>query len=112
MRSLRADPQRFNSVIVGGAGLHPFRQSDAIITALEADDPSTISDPTALGFRNFARAQSQNDLKALAAVQMSQHRILGRESTECVARAPSSSLPAPLHLVETKRHCVPTLSSA
>jgi pimeloyl-ACP methyl ester carboxylesterase len=62
-------PQRFNSVIVGGAGLHPFRQSDAIITALEADDPSTISDPTALGFRNFAQAQSQNDLKALAAVQ-------------------------------------------
>ena len=62
-------PQRFNSVIVGGAGLHPFRQSDAIIAALEADDPSTISDPTALGFRNFAQAQSQNDLKALAAVQ-------------------------------------------
>jgi pimeloyl-ACP methyl ester carboxylesterase len=61
--------KRWTSVIVGGAGLRPYRQREAIAAALESDDPSSITDPEALRFRAFAEANPANDLKALAAVQ-------------------------------------------
>jgi len=69
-------PRRFRTVILGGQGdglLSGGRGpagSDAIAKALEASDPSTISDPTARGFRDFAQS-SKNDLLALAAIMRS-----------------------------------------
>ena len=74
-------PERFNSVIVGGAGLpvaaRDPRRSAAIAAALEAEDVSTISDPVALFFRQFAESRAHDphsfadvdpDLRALAAI--------------------------------------------
>jgi pimeloyl-ACP methyl ester carboxylesterase len=70
-------PQRFNTVIAGGAGLRTAqRDQTAIIAALETDDVSTITTPTALFLRRFAESRvtdptslagRDNDLKALAA---------------------------------------------
>jgi pimeloyl-ACP methyl ester carboxylesterase len=71
-------PERFTSVIVGGAGVRTVRQDrPATIEALETDDVSTITDPRALLMRQMAESRStnptalaarDNDLKALAAV--------------------------------------------
>jgi pimeloyl-ACP methyl ester carboxylesterase len=74
-------PERFASVIVGGAGLPVAARNPelraAIAAALEAEDVSQISDPVARFFREFAesRAHSPNsfadvdpDLLALAAI--------------------------------------------
>jgi pimeloyl-ACP methyl ester carboxylesterase len=60
---------RFSSVVAGGSGLRPFRQSEAFIDALEADDPAGITDPGARGFRTFTDSSPDNDRLALAAVQ-------------------------------------------
>jgi pimeloyl-ACP methyl ester carboxylesterase len=70
-------PQRFTSVVAGGAGVRSVRQDrSAIIAALETDDVSSITDPRALFMRQFAESRStdptslaarDNDLKALAA---------------------------------------------
>jgi alpha-beta hydrolase superfamily lysophospholipase len=73
-------PDRFTCVVVGGAGLPPS-VSDApmravIAAALETDDVSTITDSTALFYRNLAESRVHdprsiagldNDLKALGA---------------------------------------------
>ncbi len=66
---------RFHSAVVGGAGLRtaaadPARRA-SIASALEATDPSTITDETARGFRQFAE-RAGNDLAALAALQRSE----------------------------------------
>jgi pimeloyl-ACP methyl ester carboxylesterase len=71
-------PERFTSVIAGGAGIRAGRPDrTATIEALETDDVSSITDPRALAMRQFAENQSadptslvgrDNDLKALAAV--------------------------------------------
>ncbi len=74
-------PERFNSVIVGGAGLpvaaRDPRRSAAIAAALEAEDVSTISDPVAFFFRQFSESRAHDphsfadvdpDLRALAAI--------------------------------------------
>ena len=45
---------------------------DLIAEALESDDPSTIDNPAALGFRMFAESQG-SDLLALAAQARSAH---------------------------------------
>ena len=45
-------PGRFSSVVAGGSGVRPFRQSEAVIEALEADDPSGIADQGASGVSN------------------------------------------------------------
>ncbi|MBV9544328.1 MAG: alpha/beta hydrolase [Chloroflexi bacterium] len=72
-------PNRFNSVIVGGAGLPlvsdaPMRP--VVAAALSADDTSTIRDTTAMWMRNYAESRPHdplslagldNDLKALSA---------------------------------------------
>ena len=63
---------RFRSAVVGGAGLRtaaadPARRA-TIASALEASDPSTITDQTARNFRRFAESRG-NDLAALAALQ-------------------------------------------
>ena len=62
-------PHRFRSVIVGGAGVTP--QSPQVLAdiaaALETDDLTTIKNPAALFFRQFAESRA-NDLHALAAL--------------------------------------------
>jgi pimeloyl-ACP methyl ester carboxylesterase len=70
-------PERFSSVIVGGAGLRSTpRDQTATMEALEADDVSGITDPGARFLRQFAESRltdptsfagRDNDLKALAA---------------------------------------------
>jgi pimeloyl-ACP methyl ester carboxylesterase len=73
-------PERFRSVIVGGAGLPVAPPSPrlvaAIAAALEAEDVTTISDPGARFFREFAESRAHDpdsmadtdpDLHALAA---------------------------------------------
>ena len=69
------DAERFTSAIVGGTGL-PRPATDpqlraALAAALEASDPGTISDQTALQFRETAERRG-NDLLALAAFQRSE----------------------------------------
>ena len=74
-------PDRFRSVIVGGAGLEvdpPNLPMDAAIAAaLETDDPSSVKEPVALFFRQFAESRAHDphsladlepDLHALAAI--------------------------------------------
>jgi pimeloyl-ACP methyl ester carboxylesterase len=67
--------KRFTSVVVGGVGLpkpttDPQRRA-RLAAALEAADPATISEPTALRFRQ-ALERRGNDLLALAAFQRSE----------------------------------------
>jgi pimeloyl-ACP methyl ester carboxylesterase len=77
-------PHRFTSVVVGGAGLGygppDLQGRAATVQALETDDVSTITDPTALLFRQLAESRQtdptslagrDNDLKALAAITRS-----------------------------------------
>ncbi|MDQ3812028.1 MAG: alpha/beta hydrolase [Chloroflexota bacterium] len=71
-------PDRFSSAVVGGAGVPPptdLARRAAITAALETDDVSTITDPLALFFRQFAESRTHdphslagqnNDLKALS----------------------------------------------
>jgi len=72
-------PYRFNSVIIGDAGISlvsdpPMRPVVAV--ALAADDTSTVTDPMAMWMRNYAESRPRdplslagldNDLKALSA---------------------------------------------
>jgi pimeloyl-ACP methyl ester carboxylesterase len=67
--------ERFTSAVVGGVGLprpaaDPQRRA-ALVAALEAADPATISEATALRFRQSAERRG-NDLLALAALQCSE----------------------------------------
>ena len=67
--------ERFTSAVVTGTGLprpvfDPQRRA-ALAEALEAGDPATISDPTALRFRQSVERRD-NDLLALAAFQRSE----------------------------------------
>ncbi len=69
LRLLTSHPDRFTSVVLGGVGNVLARRSGGrpnVPEALLTDDISTISDPVAKGFRQFAEA-NKNDLKALAA---------------------------------------------
>ena len=64
--------QRFHTAILGGVGditsSRARRNPDAMADAMEADNASSVDDPTARAFRLFAEAQGA-DLKALAAMQ-------------------------------------------
>jgi pimeloyl-ACP methyl ester carboxylesterase len=70
-------PGRFRAVIFGGmgdallSGGRPREGTNAIAEALEAKDSSQITDPTAKGFRVFAKSTGA-DLLALAAVMRSE----------------------------------------
>jgi pimeloyl-ACP methyl ester carboxylesterase len=68
-------PARFSSVVVGGAGLPSGpvdrKRRAAIAAALETDDVSTITNPTALAMRQSAESRG-NDLHALGAMQRSE----------------------------------------
>lgn len=62
-------PARVRSAVFGGLGINMVRgvgHPEPIAQALEADDPSEITDPHARGFRTFADA-TKSDRRALAA---------------------------------------------
>lgn len=64
---------RVRSIVLGGVGAgidlpRRVETSNVIADALEADDPSTITDPTGKGFRRFADSTGA-DRHALAALQ-------------------------------------------
>lgn len=66
---------RVRSIVLGGVGARlarprPPEAMSAIADALEADDPSSIADPTAKAFRAFADSTGA-DRHALAAIQRS-----------------------------------------
>lgn len=81
LRLLLGHPDRFESVVLGGIGDVVVRQTGGrpnVAGALLTDDPSTITDPVARGFRAFAEA-NKNDLKALAAYQQAPREGLDGE---------------------------------
>lgn len=94
LRLLLDHPDRFTSVILGGIGDVLTARSDgrssAIAEALLAEDPETITDPIAKGFRAFAEA-GDNDLQALAAYMQS--------SREAVARGKLKKVDVPVLIV-------------
>jgi pimeloyl-ACP methyl ester carboxylesterase len=62
-------PARVRRAVLGGLAANMIRGlsgAETIAAGFEADDPATISDPTARAFRTFAE-QTSSDLKALAA---------------------------------------------
>jgi pimeloyl-ACP methyl ester carboxylesterase len=67
---LARHPQRFRAVVLGGIGagvqMNDPQRRGAIVEALLADDPKSITQETARLFRQFAEL-NRNDLKALAA---------------------------------------------
>jgi pimeloyl-ACP methyl ester carboxylesterase len=76
--SLVPDEPRARSLILGGVGAGLLdggrtRAMAAVADALEADDPSTIPDATARGFRIFAESTGA-DRFALAAIQRADRR--------------------------------------
>jgi pimeloyl-ACP methyl ester carboxylesterase len=82
MRLVLAD-RRVRALVLGGIGrlqasVFDRARSERIATALEADDKSTITDPVALAFRNFADA-TKADRLALAAVQRARTPIPSEE---------------------------------
>jgi pimeloyl-ACP methyl ester carboxylesterase len=68
-------PERFSRVVLGGVGARgPQRGPDSpVARALLTDDPSSIEDPVAKGFRAFAE-RTGNDLNALGAVNQGDRR--------------------------------------
>lgn len=69
IRVLLDHPQRVRRAVLGGLGdnyLTPSPLQDSVPAALLTDDPASIADPGAKGFRVFADAQKQ-DRRALAA---------------------------------------------
>lgn len=77
--AVAASDARLGALFLGGAGLGQARVrrpevANAIAEALEADDPSSVSDPTGRAFRNFAEATKQDRL-ALAAIQRSPRQL-------------------------------------
>jgi pimeloyl-ACP methyl ester carboxylesterase len=78
--------ERAASIVLAAAGtaqvgIQDSRRSDQNAEALESADRSTVTDATALAFRNFAEATG-GDLQALAAVQRSG---MGLGSAEALA---------------------------
>ena len=77
-------PDRFWNLILGGIGakmLQPSERTDGLALAMEADDPSTISNPLYQSFRNFADEQGEDRL-ALAACSRSPRSSLDMEALE------------------------------
>jgi pimeloyl-ACP methyl ester carboxylesterase len=77
-----AHPEKVRSATFGGLGANMIRGVGApepIAAALLADDPATITDQGAKGFRSFAD-QTKSDRRALAAcISASRDRIPGAE---------------------------------
>jgi pimeloyl-ACP methyl ester carboxylesterase len=77
-----AHPERVRSAVFGGLGANMMLgvgPPEPIAEALLADDPATIQDAGAKGFRHFAD-QTKSDRRALAAcIMASRHRIPGSD---------------------------------
>jgi pimeloyl-ACP methyl ester carboxylesterase len=68
-------PRRFSRAILGGVGAGAMRRdSTGIVQALLAHDATSVTDPVAKGYRNFAE-RTGADLKALAAVRQGFRRL-------------------------------------
>jgi pimeloyl-ACP methyl ester carboxylesterase len=83
-----AHPDRVRRAVLGGLAANMIRGlggSETIARALEADDPATIADPAARGFRAFAE-QTSSDLRALAACMRGGSRqAISREAIAGIA---------------------------
>lgn len=92
LRLLLRDPDRFTSVVLGGVGDFAWRESgdspedsgSRVAEALLAEDPATITDPTAKAFRDFAE-MFNNDLEALAAYMRAPRRPVDRTELAHIA---------------------------
>ncbi len=75
------NPDRVASAIFSGLGINMVRgvgAAEPIAQALEAEDPTSITDPGARGFRVFAE-QTKSDRKALAACMRSSREPISEE---------------------------------
>ena len=71
LRTVTRHPKRFTSLVLGGIGGNMARRRGGrpnVAEAMRTNDPKSVSDPIARGFRQFAEANN-NDLEALAAFQ-------------------------------------------
>lgn len=74
-------PSRVRSATLGGMGINlcqSVSSGDRVAIALEAPRMEDVTDPVGITFRKFAE-QTKSDLKALAALSRSIHRIVPRE---------------------------------
>jgi pimeloyl-ACP methyl ester carboxylesterase len=79
-----ASPERFSHLILGGVGgklLEPAPHvvGEPMAEAMEAEDPSTITEPMLKSFRQFADEQGE-DRKALAALTRVKNMPLNRDA--------------------------------
>ncbi len=80
-----AHPERVRRLVLGGLGIHLVDGAGlppGIADALEAPDPTILTDPMQKMFRTFADA-SGNDLKALAAcIRGNRHAMTSRQASQ------------------------------
>ena len=82
-----AHPDRVRRAVLGGLAANMIRGlggSETIARGLEADDPATITDPAARGFRAFAE-QTRSDLRALAACMRGSRQAVSEEKLARIA---------------------------
>lgn len=81
-----AHPARVRSAIIAGIGtrlVSSASNSEKIAAALEAPNPTDVTDAHALGFRLFAE-QTKSDRKALAACMRNPNRTISREAAASI----------------------------
>lgn len=80
------NPDRFSNAIFGGIGkgfFDPDAPRTDLGSAMDADDPESLSDPLARGFRLFAEQQGE-DRKALAACARGPRRVMALEDLAAI----------------------------
>jgi pimeloyl-ACP methyl ester carboxylesterase len=80
-------PERFSSCILGGVGGVPNARTSGrpnVVEALQANDPSSVSDAVGRGFRAFAE-RNGGDLKALAACMGALRGVGGNARLDAIA---------------------------
>jgi pimeloyl-ACP methyl ester carboxylesterase len=80
-------PDRVRRAVLGGLAANMIRGlggSQTIAAGFEADDPATITDPTARAFRTFAE-QANSDLRALAACMRGSRQALSEDALARIA---------------------------
>lgn len=79
--------KRVERAVLGGVGENYFSfwegRDEVIAKGLEADDPATLSDPTAIEFRSFAE-RAGNDLDALAACMRRTRLLCSAQELGCI----------------------------
>lgn len=82
-----AHPDRVRRAVLGGLAANMIRGlagSETIARALEADDATAITDPSARGFRGFAE-QTNSDLQALAACMRGTRQAVSEKALAGIA---------------------------